>query len=425
MPASAGLGSDPIHMVHGINMFMARWAFDLARSKAFEAAIKHRIQKKLHELRRPNYVNPLNVVSMDIGINFPVFKNMRALPAPSSVIWPQLLVDVYYEGGLELTIETTVDPRDMAAWNTLDKAITTLGGRDHKPTRKAEATEPTPGDLAEVSSASQNSSALGAASPGGLVQGTGSSKDGDIDNMELLSSSSTQGSSPAPESSRGRSGAFLAFRMGMAARAKQFAARMAESISKVPIRTRIRVSKLEGTMIVWVAPPPSRSLWVSFLGQPKLELRAQPVMMNRVIKNAVAVGRVSGWLERRLQLSFRKNFVFPNCHDLKFPGLLDPTKPDGVCPPKAAMLEELKGVEISKPEDKPPQRTSEAASGTSVSDEAPGPADKVSEAKPEAASSGKDENDDGVSNASKPGKDGVLEREGVADTDNRGTEPRE
>eukprot|EP00803_Ostreobium_quekettii_P007298 evm.model.scf_3755.1 EVM.evm.TU.scf_3755.1 scf_3755:1221-5578(+) len=336
-------GAEPLHGVHGINMFLARWAFDLARSSTFKSVVMARIQKKLSELRRPNYVNSLSLVDLELGTNFPVFRNVRALPSPSSVIWPQLLVDVYYEGGLELTIETTVDPRDMAAWNTLDKAITTIGGQGGRQ-------EAQPFGSAGPGKAPSDQ-CLGSKLPQGsdeALQDVGlqdsSRCDGDSQNGANNSGIGEGAGGNGQERPRRRPGGFQAFRKIAAAKAKQFASRMAESISKVPIRTCIHVAKLDGTMVLWVAPPPSNALWVSFVGQPKLELRAKPGMMNRVIKNAVIVGRISSWLEHRLLISFRKTFVFPNCHDLKFPGFLDPTKEDGLQMPAKVVRDELQAM---------------------------------------------------------------------------------
>lgn len=244
-----------------------------------------RIQKKLSELRRPNYVNSLSLVDLELGTNFPVFRNVRALPCPSSVIWPQLLVDVYYEGGLELTIETTVDPRDMAAWNTLDKAITTFGGQGGRTESQLDGpanSGKVPLDQCPSSTPSQGSNeVLREGRSQDSARCDGDSKDGANNGGIGEGAGGNGGNGSASKRPRRRPGGFQAFRKIAAAKAKQFASRMAESISKVPIRTCIHVMKLDGTMVLWVAPPPSNALWVSFVGQPKLELRAKPGMMNR------------------------------------------------------------------------------------------------------------------------------------------------
>ena len=114
--------------VFGLNMFLARWAFDLARNPDFEEKFRAAVLKKLRGLRRPDFVAPLTLCDLDMGSNFPEICSIRSLPPEGNVICPELLVDISYAGGLELTVETFVNLREGSVWGTLDRALNTLQG---------------------------------------------------------------------------------------------------------------------------------------------------------------------------------------------------------------------------------------------------------------------------------------------------------
>lgn len=298
--------ADSMDGIHGLNMFMARWAFDLARNPLFEEKLKERIQKKLTGLRRPNFVNPLTLVSADMGTNFPVIHSFRSLPSPSKVIWPQLLMDISYSGGMELIIETTVDVNETWAFNAIDKAINLVGGQDDNQ------------DIGE--------------------------EDGFGDESETPADQKY-----APEEGRPEKKiiGMLPLRKAFAGRAKKLVDRMADSISKIPLRLCIQVSKVEGQLLVWMSPPPSDRLWISFVEMPCLDLHAKPILANRVMKYSAQLGRVSAWLEKKLQTSFFTSLVFPNCTDGRFPGLLGLIGEWGLRHPGKNLLSELASVAAS------------------------------------------------------------------------------
>jgi len=54
-------GAHTIAIEHAINMLLARVAFDLMRSPKFKLQIIAHIQKKLDELKVPDYINALQV----------------------------------------------------------------------------------------------------------------------------------------------------------------------------------------------------------------------------------------------------------------------------------------------------------------------------------------------------------------------------
>ena len=48
-------------MEHAANMLMARVGFDLLRSEAFQALATAHVQRKLNELRLPDFINSIEV----------------------------------------------------------------------------------------------------------------------------------------------------------------------------------------------------------------------------------------------------------------------------------------------------------------------------------------------------------------------------
>lgn len=81
-------------------MLLARGAFDLLRSEEFKAKIRAHVQKKMNELRLPDFIHSIDCLDIDIGSSVPHISNLRALPTPDAVIWPQVMFDLEYEGEL-------------------------------------------------------------------------------------------------------------------------------------------------------------------------------------------------------------------------------------------------------------------------------------------------------------------------------------
>ena len=54
-------GPYTVAIEHAVNMLLARVAFDLLRSPRFKAQVVAHIQKKLDELKKPDYINALQV----------------------------------------------------------------------------------------------------------------------------------------------------------------------------------------------------------------------------------------------------------------------------------------------------------------------------------------------------------------------------
>jgi len=295
--------------VLGLNLFLARWSFDAMRNPAFKNKFHQLILKKLGALRRPDFITELNVSGLELGSNFPEIKSVRSASFSTDLILPELLLDVSYSGGLEFKVEATVDLREGAVWESVDRAFNGW-------------------------------------------QGVSKSDEDDEDDFD------------SPEDAEGvqrrqpNSDKTPSSRRSFATRGAKFATRMVESIPKIQLGLSVKIVSLEGTLSVWVAPPPASRLWMSFVGSPKLELEANPIFGNRLMNYSAYLGRVSSWLEGKIKTSFLNNLVFPMCADLRFPGLLSLADEAGLALPTGHIMKDLNLYPESDSDEERPEGSS-------------------------------------------------------------------
>eukprot|EP00210_Caulerpa_lentillifera_P002851 g2725.t1 len=300
--------------VFGLNLFLARWSFDAMRNPDFKKKFHELILKKLGALRRPDFITELNVSGLELGSNFPEIKSVRSAPFGTDLILPQLLLDVSYSGGLEFKVEATVDLREGVAWDTIDRALSAWQGFSTSKTNDPTIHTELPEDVFD-SSEDANETMSGASS--------------NIDQRHHHH-----------EVDRGTTTG-VHTKMKLTTRGAKLATRMVESIPKIQLGLSVKIVSLEGTMSVWVSPPPACRLWVSFIGSPKLELEANPIFGSRIMKYSAYLGRVSSWLQGKIKNSFLHNLVFPMCADLRFPGLLGLNDVHGLHQPGGPIMRDL------------------------------------------------------------------------------------
>lgn len=281
------------------NMLITRVAFDLLRAPSFRDAAAAYIQRKLDQLRYPAYIGPLKVVDICVGRSVPEVDNFRALPTPSGAIWPQFLLDISYRGDAWVMVETKIDVRSSTAWSQFDEAIGHFGGES--PAAHAEPAVATDDDLSED------------------------------DVPPVLD---------APADRHGRARRKLldvgAMRKAAASQIRRIADSAAKSISQIPLRLKVRISSIDGTMLAWLPPPPGDRLWTAFTSLRELNLTAKPVVGSRMLKSTAQAARASQWIENKLKRSIEKNMMYPACSDMRLPGLIPYDSPDVARPlPKA------------------------------------------------------------------------------------------
>lgn len=144
---------------------------------------------------------------------------------------------------------------------------------------------------------------------------------------------SQQQQKPLSRSSTGRSlrpgqllsGLVRPLRRAAAARAAAWVDYLADALSCVPFKLTVTVTRFEGSIMLWVPPPPSDRLWLSLLAPPVVELSARPVLAARVLSYSALLGRVSGWLQAKLLRGLTSGLVFPGATDVPLPLFADLT----------------------------------------------------------------------------------------------------
>ncbi|KAH7615656.1 hypothetical protein Ndes2526B_g09599 [Nannochloris sp. 'desiccata'] len=315
-----------------INATATRACFDLLRNPAFSEHVRARIQRQLSRMHTPEYVTSLEVVSVEPGCTAPTLSRFAAVSQPAShAAFPQLIFDMKYSGSFTVTIECKVDIRDAPAWSALDQAIDRIEGKRKKgkdsggKIKTCTADEDEEAGLVDLGSDDENE----------LVDGE-EEDDGYEEERLLHASSSSDDTGPiagspkrgAPSSSEQQQKQppkrhlFGQIRQKTAQKLRKLADSTATRISNLPLRVSLTFSVLEGTMCVWIPPPPGDRLFWSFLSPPKLSLTATPQIGQRLLKYAYHASRASAWIQARLELAFRKNLVFPCGGDIPLPFFL-------------------------------------------------------------------------------------------------------
>ncbi|DBA92750.1 TPA: hypothetical protein ACH3X1_002948 [Trebouxia sp. C0004] len=301
-------GAHTIAIEHAVNMLLARVAFDLLRSPKFKLQIIAHIQKKLDELKVPDYINALQVVDVELGSGVPHISNLQALASPSSVIWPQALFDLDFTGDIKLILAAKVDVRDGLAWSSLDKYIKNIEGGG-------------PGAAGLQAHPSDDAAAA--------VAAAGVADSEEVAHADALGSSPVLSSTPTgaddPTKKLGRVSQFLGklqLRKRVAGGIRQLAEQTAQSISKMELKLSMDIKALRGPLYVWLPPPPGDRMWFSFLEAPQLQVTASPLVAGRMVKYSYYIARISSFIASKMQSSVTKNLVFPSCGDIKILQLL-------------------------------------------------------------------------------------------------------
>ena len=224
-----------------------------------------------------------------------------------------------------------VDIRDAPAWEHLDNAISRIGGKTA-----------TMDKLASNSSIMSAMDSLQESESSGRMYHVdseyvleerseldehGDEGFGGIDSesdraVELCSESPDDGvsderSASGSPASRNKQRHFLgALRNQTAKTLRNLAEQTASHIKRTPLQISLTFETLEGTIGAWIPPPPGDRLFWSFMSPPKLSVKATPKIGGRLLKYAVHASRVSSWLQKRMEISFRKNMVYPSGADI-------------------------------------------------------------------------------------------------------------
>lgn len=50
---------------------------------------------------------------------------------------------------------------------------------------------------------------------------------------------------------------------------------------RIPIQLKVRLTRVEGTLLAWIPPPPGDRLWSAFVKLPHLDIDVKPVVRFR------------------------------------------------------------------------------------------------------------------------------------------------
>jgi hypothetical protein len=112
------------------------------------------------------------------------------------------------------------------------------------------------------------------------------------------------------------------------ARLQGAAARLSARLSSTPLRLRLTLTELSGTLRLSFSPPPGDRLWFAFVEPPVFRMAATPSFGQREISHP----RLAGWVSDRIVELLRKELcdsaLLPNTGDVLLSGLIHPDVPE-------------------------------------------------------------------------------------------------
>eukprot|EP00892_Ulva_mutabilis_P006599 jgi/Ulvmu1/4310/UM002_0031.1 len=324
LPAAlfAGHGPSQLAGLHAVNMLLVRSAFDLLRCKRFHDPVQRRVQTRLSNITVPNFIAPLQLAGLDLGNTLPLIKSAHALPSPGKVLVPRLVMHIVYHGTCTLTIKTSINMKESAAAMAMDKTAEDLDRGLDGSSAAAVAAEASPDEAAAAELA-------GAA----LEDAMRVAADGAAEVPEAADTAETSvGGAAAEGPGKGVKGkrqgglAMLGYRSIkniMTGGVKRVMDSIAETVSGTNVTLEVSITELDGPVMIWMAPPPSNILWLSFLEPPKLKVSAKPLNVNAMVHYTAMAVKLTSWLERKIKQALQKNMVFPACTDIRMGFLMD------------------------------------------------------------------------------------------------------
>ncbi|XP_060076091.1 testis-expressed protein 2-like [Ylistrum balloti] len=276
-----------------LNALINRVFWDFLHEQYFIDKVLDKLQRKLSKIHIPYFIEELKITNIDLGNEVP---NLRRGARPyfdEQGFWVD--IDINYEGGFQMTIETKVNLMRLKKTAPVDKHETGSA-------RKSAITDEDEEDSAESSS----------------------------DEEEDVSSPSTEDGARGGKASKkimGYLGKITQSKYFQSATEIKYIKKKMEEVSNTPIELTVEVRILSGTMAINIPPPPTDRLWYGFRGNPKLHLVAKP----KVGARELTLTHITEWIEKKLSTEFQRTFVYPNLDDLEVPTFTTFT-PNGVDP---------------------------------------------------------------------------------------------
>lgn len=272
------------------NALIGRVLFDCMCDDNFSSRVKERIQRKLHAIRLPYFIEELSVVELNLGTTPMVFNNPKNPEIDNRGLWVD--IDMSYEGSAVLTLMTKLN---------LMKLKQPSVAKEKVEPEKTAMFHSDVDDSAESSSEDESSSFL-------------------PNVVSLVEEKQIQNAEKQPPSKK-----FMKMvdritesKIFQAATENKYIKKAMEGVSNTDLRLKVEIRRVEGTLVINIPPPPSDRIWVGFRPVPELILSAHPIVGERNI----TLMHITGWIEKKLIQEFQKVLVIPNMEDLVIPVMM-------------------------------------------------------------------------------------------------------
>jgi len=261
------------------------------RDPAISLGLRRFFQSKLDQLKLPPWISGgLRLKETWLGSATPRILDVRPLPSGGF----RARCRVSYGGAagagdLRASVATRLDLTQTGGWAVLERALQAVAGSD----AAGKTGEATPGGCGSTGATAPPPSAppppvggrLGGGGLGGLLRGR-------------------------------------PLRRLAADGARRLAGGVVDQVGALELELRLRLARLDGILVVWIAPPPSRLIWYGFEPETIVKLECRPIVDGGPVASRAVASRIAELARRRLTDLLRAHFVLPNVMNVVLPGLL-------------------------------------------------------------------------------------------------------
>jgi len=322
------------------NALTGRIFFDVFSHNYWSVWFKKKIQRKLHRIRLPYFMETLTLTKIDLGINAPQFLNVVSHSFDSFGL--SIDFDMAYSGGLTMTFETKLnllkiksENPSLVSSNISSSPAPSTGsascGHSSKIAQSFEYATKNAGSFNESKSdtgSKDNIKPPLSSSEGTRTSGESSdseeseadsSSDSSFDEADVdeISDWEDYGAEKTRQSIVRFVDKIASSRYFQHATENRYIKKKLQDISNCPLVLVVQIQSLNGVLTLNVPPPQTDRIWYGFKPNPELTLKALPKMGDREVN----LSHVTDWIERKLADEFRKILVIPNMEDIVLPVL--------------------------------------------------------------------------------------------------------
>ncbi|XP_004241487.1 uncharacterized protein [Solanum lycopersicum] len=259
------------------NLLISRLFFDAKRNDQMKTSLQARIQRTLSNIRIPSYIGEVTCTSVNIGNLPPYIRAMRVLPSDMNEFWA-FEIDLQYSGDAILEVETRVAVQDLDL------------PEGDEPETESGAIHDVKYDLLE-----------------GVEQfGKQKHSEVNVDKMDQAKEDGMRSSNSTPNV------------LPQVSKWKSIFNSVAKQVSQVSLSLGIRIASIQGTMRLYIKPPPSDQIWFGFTSMPDIDIHLD----SSVGEHKISSGHLSLFLINRFKGAIRETLVLPNCESVSIPFML-------------------------------------------------------------------------------------------------------